>query len=136
MACFAAGTLVWMADGSQKAIERVWIGDLILEQRMGQEQVVNIWRGMEDTLYQVQTMTGRTIRATGSHPFLTNAGWKRTEKLQAGDMVQTVDGQECIAAVKMQSYEGMIYNLETEQANRLICNGFIVGDFVQQNEKM
>lgn len=50
-------------------------------------RLVNAWRSGVKTTYTVTTDTGRTIRATDQHPFLTERGWLRLDQLTVGDRV-------------------------------------------------
>ena len=45
------------------------------------------WFSGEQTTFTVTTDTGRTIRATDKHPFLTERGWLRLDELEMGDEV-------------------------------------------------
>lgn len=45
------------------------------------------WYSGEKTTYTVTTDTGRTVRATDIHPFLTTEGWKKLGELEPGDVV-------------------------------------------------
>lgn len=55
-------------------------------------RLVNAWCSGTKTTYTVTTETGRTIRATDEHPFLTERGWLRLDELVEGDLVH-VRGQ-------------------------------------------
>jgi replicative DNA helicase len=48
------------------------------------------WCSGMKTTYTVTTDTGRTIRATDEHPFLTNRGWLRLDELVVGDKVHVL----------------------------------------------
>lgn len=50
-------------------------------------RLINAWCSGEKTTYTVTTDTGRTIRATDEHPFLTERGWLRLDELVVGDEV-------------------------------------------------
>ena len=45
----------------------------------------------EHGLYEVRTLTGKTIKATGDHPFLTPSGMKKLDDLIVQDLVAEVD---------------------------------------------
>lgn len=45
------------------------------------------WSSGVKTTYTLTTVTGRTIRATDGHPFLTERGWVRLDHLERGDLV-------------------------------------------------
>lgn len=50
-------------------------------------RLVNAWCSGEKFTYTVTTNTGRTIRATDEHPFMTERGWVRLDELMSGDEV-------------------------------------------------
>lgn len=49
--------------------------------------IKHAWFSGDKQTYTVTTETGRTIRATDEHPFLTERGWLRLDQLQVGDLV-------------------------------------------------
>lgn len=55
-------------------------------------RLINAWESGVKQTYTVTTDTGRTIRATDEHPFLTERGWLRLDELVSGDEVH-VRGQ-------------------------------------------
>lgn len=56
-------------------------------------RLVNAWCSGEKFTYTVTTNTGRTIRATDEHPFMTERGWLRLDELVVGDEVHVRGGQ-------------------------------------------
>lgn len=54
----------------------------------------NAWCSGVKTTYEVVTETGRRVRATAIHPFLTTEGWKRLEELKPGDKVHVRGSQK------------------------------------------
>lgn len=90
--CLASGTLISMADGTQKAIENVVPGDLVLtvnessyvlEPRVVQRVMDN---GVRDVL-RVTTRSGQQICATPNHPLLANNHWTEARNLKVGDLL-------------------------------------------------
>lgn len=63
-------------------------------------RVVNAWCSGVKTTYTVTTETGRTIRATDEHPFLTERGWLRLDELEVGDLVHVRGTQQSVAERK------------------------------------
>jgi Hom_end-associated Hint len=73
--CFVAGTLVLMADGSERPIETLRPGDAVLGRRGRVNRVV----GSERTPLgrrRLYAFNGRRPFVTAEHPFLTSEGWK------------------------------------------------------------
>lgn len=50
-------------------------------------QITGAWESGVKMTYTVTTETGRSIRATDEHPFLTVNGWRRLDELKPGDAV-------------------------------------------------
>jgi len=62
------------------------VGD---EQRIGAHEVSAVWCTGIKPVFALRTQTGREIRATSNHPFLTGIGWRRLEDLRPGDVIAT-----------------------------------------------
>ena len=80
--CLHPEELVWMANGTKKMIKDVQIDEEVLSFHpdtfdISKTRVVNHFvRKNEFPIYKVTTISGRTIKATGDHKFMTNSGWK------------------------------------------------------------
>lgn len=84
--CFPAGTLVRMADGSQKPIQDVRVLDQVLTAEGRVRTVVKTMvRPHAGSLLRVCVWGNRHIRCTAEHPFLTKNGYKAAEDLKEGD---------------------------------------------------
>lgn len=114
--CFTAGTMILMADGSQRPIESVAVGDQVL----GRRGRVNAVRACERTVLgdrRLYALNGGRLFVTAEHPFLTVEGWKALDPeatrrenaaldvgaLQIGDQlccasVRTVGGERRLTA--------------------------------------
>jgi hypothetical protein len=67
-------------------------------------RIVNAWSSGVKTTYTVATETGRTIRATDEHPFLTERGWVRLDALVPGDLVRVRGQQKTTGRLIKQRY--------------------------------
>lgn len=73
--CFTAGTMILMADGSQRPIETIAAGDQV----MGRRGRVNAVKACERTVLgdrRLYALNGGRLFVTAEHPFLTVEGWK------------------------------------------------------------
>ena len=73
--CFVAGTRVLMADGTEKPIERIAIGDRV----MGRGGRINRVTGIERPRLggrRLHAFNGGRPFVTAEHPFFTRAGWR------------------------------------------------------------
>ena len=90
--CMTGDTLVRMSDGNQKPLSDIRQGDLVATFEKGRLTTtkVNNWRSSGvDSIYRIQTQSGRILRANERHPFLVmNEGvleWTRLHQLRVGD---------------------------------------------------
>ena len=140
IACFPAGTLVMLADGSAKPIETIREGDLVLadnpedETTTSQFKVSAIFRSYTLRLIRVAVdhdgddEADGEFRATGEHPVWTqNRGWQIAEALGPGDVLQDAN-QRGVTVVRTweEETESASYNLTVEGVNTF----FIVVDGV------
>jgi superfamily II DNA or RNA helicase len=54
-------------------------------------EIKDSWESGKKAVYEVKTKSGRAVRATADHPFLTNRGWRKLSQLRVGTNVY-VDG--------------------------------------------
>lgn len=83
--CLAAGTKIRMYDGTEKNIENIEIGDLVLTLE-GAKPVENIWN--PETLvegnpecFEIEFEDGYKVICSDNHPFLTQNGWVAAKDL-------------------------------------------------------
>ncbi len=87
--CFVAGTPVRMADGSERPIEKVRVGDKVLSYDLTTHKVVAA--EVTHTFVHAPALAHRTVIvngtlvATPNHPFYANGGWRPAGKLHPGD---------------------------------------------------
>ncbi|WP_421226448.1 hypothetical protein [Aeromonas jandaei] len=72
--CFVAGTLITMADGSERLIETLQAGERVLDQYGHTNQILAVERVLlrDRRLYGINQLPPFF---TGEHPFLTTRGW-------------------------------------------------------------
>ncbi len=83
--CFPAGTMISMADGTQKPIEDVNVGDTVLSYNtftgeIKSGTVLQLESPVRDGLYNIHFSDGSSINVTNEHPFYTKkaageVGW-------------------------------------------------------------
>lgn len=90
--CMTGDTPVLMSDGSEKPLQDIRPGDTVAtfdKGKLAVSNVVNHRSSGVDSIYQIQTQSGRILRANERHPFLVmNSGvleWTRLKHLQVGD---------------------------------------------------
>lgn len=85
--CFPAGTLIRMADGSEKPIQDVRTLDSVLTAEGRCKTVLATGVRRAASLYKLNLWGHRHLRATGEHPILTQRGYVALKEVQPGDMV-------------------------------------------------
>jgi RHS repeat-associated protein len=146
--CFVAGTRVAMADGTQKAIEAIEVGEqvlafdeatgLVLPAAVTHVFVHDAWRDRAKTI----RVNGR-LRATVNHPFFVNGQWVRAEHIRTGDVLRRLeaggagdgdgDGKEQATTVT-ETVDTLIplpgvdtvYNLEVDRYHTYFAEGIVV----------
>lgn len=92
--CMTGDTLVLMADGTEKPLRDICPGDLVATFDNGKlsSSKVNNWRSSGvDSIYKIQTRSGKILRANERHPFLVMDDgvleWTRLNQLRIGDLL-------------------------------------------------
>lgn len=67
-------------------------------------KLAGAWYSGEKTTYTVTTSTGRQVRATDEHPFLTERGWLRLDELVLGDEVHVLGARSSRGRVSKPRY--------------------------------
>lgn len=93
--CFEEGTLIRLADGSNKPINEINVGDLVIT-RDGVRDVTHTWN--PDTLlegepdcYELEFEDGHKVVCSDTHPFSVNGQWVQAQDLQIGVECDTIE---------------------------------------------
>jgi predicted phage terminase large subunit-like protein len=84
-------TLVTMADGTQRPIGSLRVGDRVVSGAGRVTSVTAVYDQGELDVFRVRTRGGREFLADGTHRFLTPTGWFRVEELAIGWALLEVD---------------------------------------------
>lgn len=130
--CLGKDTRIQMADGSQRCISDIRIGDQVSTPN-GLDTVHNIFTGEEEYMVYIKTYNGKILLTTGSHPIFTKRGIVTADKLNGGDVLIIQDGEDSIAELFEYPYHNRVYSLELTSQNQFYAEGILVGDFKLQN---
>lgn len=134
--CFPAGTLVTMADGSERPIESVKVGERVLT-HTGESHLVleTLQRRYSGPMLTLQSDRGRKVTATKGHQFYERGydwGWKGNDSLRAGSVLAVnnhpgqryrhVDIVEDVTSVG--ATEVPVYCLHVEKDHSFTANRF------------
>lgn len=120
-----------------------WSGDTVTTTYVQREvdgvvrlaRLENAWFSGVKTTYTVTTDSGRNIRATDEHPFLSERGWLRLDELIPGDQVHVHDEQEgpplmttTETVMSVDRYgEEETFDIEVAgEPHNFLANGFVV----------
>ena len=135
--CVEAHTFIQMADGSEKMISQIEVGDRIFSPEHGSDQVSSIVKGVEPELFAIRAVGGRTLLLTGKLPVYTAAGVKTATELTPVNELILANGRRAdIDALYTIQGDFQVYSLELEKGRCLICNGYQTGDLRLQGELM
>jgi hypothetical protein len=96
--CVTGDTEVLMRDGSTKQIKDIIIGDEIVsiskEYKAENDVVINKWNSGIKDVYELKLQSGKTIKATKEHGFLSFDGWRRFKNINIGDFIAVKNNVE------------------------------------------
>jgi len=131
--CFVAGTMITMADGSRKSIERVAKGDMVLT-RGGPKQV----EAVGSRVASVRTMFTNyknELTGTAHHPVWTrdNRTWVSLWILQPGTLLMCDPSRPNsdpydlrVAGVYSETRDATVFNLQVADVHEYLANGILV----------
>lgn len=131
--CFPAGTPVLMADGSQKLIETIEVGDKVKSfdldtYEYGEAEVTEVVTGYTNRMAMLLLSDNSYIAMAEGHPLYTIEGWKSINKegypvLRIGDQVLGANGYAEILDMQVVDCEPtMVYSLSiSSETGALLC---------------
>lgn len=142
VSCFPAGTPVLMADGTEKAIEALQIGEHVLAHDGTKQVATTIMARIKPhpkQVYELLLDDGNTLTLTDSHPIMTEEGWKSlspastkrenldlaVSPLQIGDCIHTRDGFCALSAIEPREIV-QIYNITVSDPHTFYASGILV----------
>jgi intein/homing endonuclease len=129
-----------------KPIKDIVIGDKIRHYSSKWVTVANTWRGRERGEIVEITADGKTLKATKTHPVLSEARasgtnhsngirYVRADSLKAGDIVVVANNKVAVVEkVTFSEYEGEVCNLDTADNSPFLADGITVGTNREQND--
>ncbi|MHD0317740.1 Hint domain-containing protein [Fusobacterium sp. THCT1E2] len=131
--CLEENTRILMADGTQKPIKEIRIGERVMSDS-GENQIVkNVWQGREEHMMCIELKNGSKITLTENHPVKTTKGIKRADAIDENDEIVMAYGEKYkISSISCIEYGNRVYNLDIS-GNFMIAEGIAVGDFEVQN---
>jgi hypothetical protein len=135
--CFTHNTIITMADGTEKTISTVKIGDKV-KSEIGESTVLDIQ--IHKGNFEVYSFNNGNAFVTEEHPFKTTEGWKsinpmttlekhkvESETLNIGDVIYKINKNETIKKIeKGETTHETVYNLMLDNEHVYYANGYLV----------
>lgn len=132
--CFAARTPITMANGSERPIEEITPGDLVLSFDGAALVEGRVTRMVVRLNADRLVVVNGALRATPNHPFYTPGGLVRAGALEVGTTLFNVTGAalgiapQAIDTLVVEDGPVVTYNLEIAEHHRYFAGGFLVDD--------
>lgn len=143
--CFAAGTLITMADGSKKKIEEVKIGEMVRSydeklDSFGEGRVMRLESPTRDHLTCVSFANGLKLYLTNEHPLYSRNGWvsidpeatladhgMKVKTLRVGTEIRHLEkGWLKVQSIFTEARQVKVYNLaKVEPAQTYLAEEFV-----------
>ena len=126
--CFLSGTKVLMADGSEKNIEDIRVGEYVMSRADTDSTLV---KAKVTSLHKAQSsdylIINGGLKVTANHYTFVNGGWEQAGSIQTNDILLNSENQK----IKVFSVEHLVgskdvYNLEIERYHTYFANGIYV----------
>jgi len=92
--CLSGDTLLTRADTGERIAIKDLVGEtnipihsLTADYRLAPLSISRVFSSGKKQLYELRVRSGRIIKASGNHPFLTFRGWDRLDTLKPGDRI-------------------------------------------------
>lgn len=147
--CFLGGSMVRLADGSERPIEQLTPGLILAcydpdEEQYGETEVMSLkqFKNRSD-VFEIQLDSGRTLILTDSHPLLTRHGWKAINPDKAREehhhnipMTELTEADEilsfndCYVGINSIRYREdligcTVYNIDVEEVDTYFVEGIV-----------
>jgi len=141
--CFPAGMMVTMADGSEKAIDTISEGDMVLASGMQSAEVLDVWTMPQESRL-IFNINGK-LRMTKDHPIKiigpTSSTWAamdpdaaadihpelNIQQLEIGQTLVGPDGyRETVETIETQVEDSHVYNLNVSGDDTYFVQGLLV----------
>ena len=135
--CFAPGTPIAMADGSQRPIERIEFGDEVLTAGGKTSRVTRLYRRSSDHIRELRYRVAdpsakgaasdalRRLETTDEHRFWVNGkGWTSAAKIEKGDVLVVHGDLEAeLVDTRRFATPTYVHNFDVEEHDSYFANG-------------
>lgn len=141
LGCFVAGTLISMADGEDKKIEDVKVGDIVWAWDGTKKEpcvVGKTMRFVKDNIYEFKFGGDTKLTCTEEHPiYIKDKGWITASNVNIDDKAQNINGiYTLVTGKRLTNLKGVdVFNISVMKNPNYYANGILVhnkGEFDEQ----
>jgi len=106
--------------------------------QIGKYRLVKTFYSGKKLTYELKTQSGKTIKASGNHPFLKGSEWTRLDALKVGDKIGVVkDKEKNVFSDEIISIKELdvvdVYDATIEGVHNFVANDIIVHNSIEQD---
>lgn len=132
--CFVSKTVIAMADGTNKPIEDVQAGDMVISNYMGKSiytRVTDVFHHAPEEMGLYYLIVNNKIGVTPNHFLFVDGSWVAAGELRIGDKLHTQDGYLEVTELKRVNQRVPTYNLHVDH----ICHNYYADGILAHNNK-
>jgi hypothetical protein len=125
--CFVAGVKVELADGIEKNITEISVGDIVKTQD-GNGSVVKVFHSKAGK-QKLYGFNDKEPFVTEAHPFMTQDGWKKVSELEVGDtLYRNGLGLDTVDSIESREIpeDTPVYNFHVDKQENYYAGGYLV----------
>jgi replicative DNA helicase len=141
--CLAGDTLVSLADSHAEVPIRDLVGyrgfrvEALDETKSAIEPrvVTHSFSTGTKPVFRLDTLYGRSIRATANHKFLTTHGWRRLDRMVPGVELAVADEWDRVARIKPDGSDE-VFDLTVKDVHNFVANGIVAHNSIEQDSDL
>jgi hypothetical protein len=125
--CFVDGVQVELADGIEKNITEISVGDIVKTQD-GNGSVVKVFHSKAGK-QKLYGFNDKEPFVTEAHPFMTQDGWKKVSELEVGDtLYRNGLGLDTVDSIESKEIpeDTPVYNFHVDKQENYYAGGYLV----------
>ena len=125
--CFVAGVKVELADGIEKNITEISVGDIVKTQD-GSGSVVKVFHSKAGK-QKLYGFNDKEPFVTEAHPFMTQDGWKKVSELEVGDtLYRNGLGLDTVNSIESKEIpeDTPVYNFHVDKQENYYAGSYLV----------
>ncbi len=128
----SAYAMAVLADGTEKRIEDLTIGDVVRNPLSGKDGTIRkYWQGPAVGMFRITAGNGKMLDLTADQKVMTAQGMIPAGDVKIGTILQCADGQILCTEASALPGDFMVYDIaltQDDMISALSVNSFIVGD--------